>query len=70
MEKQTKTIEREEFERQVKPIQEHGKQLIKTNDRDSASLEKLKKAFNKFLKERISKFSDIKGKINPNETDL
>ena len=62
--------------KQIKAIEEHGKQLVKSNaiisgndfniDRDNVSLEKQKEVFNELLKERASELNVMDDKINPN----
>ena len=62
--------------KQIKAIEEHGKQLVKSNaiisgndfniDRDNVSLEKQKEIFHELLKERASELNGMDDKINPN----
>ena len=63
-------------QKQIKAIEEHGKQLVKSNaiisgnnfniDRDNISLEKQKEIFHELLKERASELNGMDDKINPN----
>ena len=75
LEKQTKTIENQ-GEKQIKELEEHGKQLIESNelikndfniDRDGVPLKEQKEIFNKLLAEEASEFFGIKDIIHPNK---
>ena len=68
-EKETKTIE-DQGKNQTSAIKESGKQIIESNDfninRSGVPREKQKEIFNRLVKERALKFSDIKDEIDTN----
>ena len=69
-EKQIKTIE-EEGKNQIKAIKDHGKQFAESNEKILLSTEIVhylmnKEKFNKLVEEKYYEFQNLKEKINPN----
>ena len=69
-EKQIKTIE-EEGKNQIKAIKDHGKQFAESNEKILLSTEIVhhlmnKEKFDKLVEEKYYEFQNLKEKINPN----